>query len=447
MAMSLRRYFVPKTLAPYLIAFLLAFIPAFIHIVQYSQFSPIDELRHLDYALQITRGQVPKLGDKLGQDAMREEACRGIDLTFSDSGLPWRNPPCNSTTFQPIKFRDDGWQTASPHPPTYYILSGISGRILRGSGILDGAIDGARLMSALLFGFGFVATFAAGRQLGVRSFPLLAGLTFLITLPGALHSASIVTPDSFAMLAGGGALLATVRWKQGLLSNRWLIIVGGLVGFTKVTNLVMVAAVVTWLVTDALLQTRDGQRCLSRVKTPLLMFAAGALSYGAWISVQSLRATISADIVPQTIMMQFDGIPSLKHLLKPDVLLTWFPPGGNYYSPRFFNQYVSLVRSLVWPLLTGSIVMSALRTQKGNDVASLSLFAGLAGFVGAPSFILGTAITSGILVAAEGRYAVCLLPAYVIAIASQSKGRTGDFLLGLIGGGAWIICTYAILIG
>ena len=63
MAMSLRRYFVPKTLAPYLIAFLLAFIPAFIHIVQYRQFSPIDELRHLDYALQITRGQVPKLGD------------------------------------------------------------------------------------------------------------------------------------------------------------------------------------------------------------------------------------------------------------------------------------------------------------------------------------------------------------------------------------------------
>ncbi len=103
--MSLQRYFTPKTLsrlAPYLVAFLIAFLPAFIHIVEYSQFSPIDELRHLDYALQITKGHVPKLGDKLGQDAMREEACRGIDYA-------WLDPACNSATFDPVAFRDDGW--------------------------------------------------------------------------------------------------------------------------------------------------------------------------------------------------------------------------------------------------------------------------------------------------------------------------------------------------
>ena len=440
MAMSLRRYFVPKTLAPYLIAFLLAFIPAFIHIVQYSQFSPIDELRHLDYALQITRGQVPKLGDKLGQDAMREESCRGIDFQ-------WLDPPCDSVKFTPAAFRDDGWQTASPHPPTYYILSGISGRILRGLGILDGAVDGVRLMSALLFGFGFAATFAAGRQLGVRSLPLLSGLGLLITLPGALHSASIVTPDSFAMLAGGGALLAAILWRKNLLSGRWLIIIGGLVGLTKLTNLVMLLAVAAWLVTDALMQKCDEQGAPSRVKTPLLMFAAGALTSGAWILLQSLRATISADIVPQTIAMKFDGLPPLKHLLNPDVLLTWFPPGRSFDSARFFNQYVSLMRSLVLPLLIGALIVSALRTQKGNDIASLSLFAGLAGLFGAPAFIIGTLITSGVLISAEGRYAVCLLPIYVIAIASQSKGRVGDVLLGLLGGSAWIICTYAILVG
>jgi hypothetical protein len=440
MAMSLRRFFVPKTLAPYLIAFLLAFIPAFIHIVQYRQFSPIDELRHLDYALQITRGQVPKLGDKLGQDAMREEACRGIDFQ-------WLDPPCDSIRFKPAAFRDDGWQTAYPHPPLYYILSGISGRILRGLGILDGAIDGARLMSALLFGFGFATTFAAGRQLGVRSFPLLAGLGLLITLPGALHSASIVTPDSFAMLAGGGALLAAVLWKKNLLSTRWLIVVGALVGFTKLTNLVMLLAVVAWLVTYALMQKRSDQKIASLIKAPILMFSAGALTSGAWIFLQSLRATISADIVPQTITMKFNGIPPLKHLLNPEILLTWFPPGIGFDNARFFNQYVSLMRSLVFPILIGALIVSALRTHKGNDIASMSLFTGLAGLVGAPAFIIGITLTSGVLIRAEGRYAVCLLPVYVIAVASQSKGRVGDALLGLIGGFAWIICSYAILVG
>jgi hypothetical protein len=329
----------------------------------------------------------------------------------------------------------------------YYILSGISGRTLRGLGIFDGTLVGARLMSALLFGLGFVATFAAGRQLGVRPFPLLAGLGLLLTMPGALHSASIVTPDSFAMLAGGGALLAAIRWKNGLLSARWLILIGGLVGLTKLTNLVMLLAVASWLVVVALMQKRNDKGGPSQVKAPVLMFAAGAMTSGAWIILDRVRATISGDIVPQTIAMKFNGIPPLKHLLNPEVLLTWFPPGRSFDSARFFNQYVSLMRSLVFPLLIGALIVSALRAQKGNDIAFLSLFAGLAGLLGAPAFIIGIAITSGVLIGAEGRYAVCLLPVYVIAVASQNKGRVGDVLLGLIGGSAWIICTYAILVG
>ena len=440
MAMSLPRNFAPKTLVPYLIAFLIAFIPAFIHIVQYSQFSPVDELRHLDYALQITSGNVPKYGDKLGQDAMREEACRGIDL-------PFRVPPCNSTTFDPMAFRDDGWQTAAPHPPVYYILSGISGRTLSGLGIFDGTLVGARLMSALLFGLGFVATFAAGRQLGVRPFPLLAGLSLLITLPGLLHSASIVNPDSIAMLAGGGALLTAIRWRNGLLSARWLILVGGVVGLTKLTNLLMLFAVVAWLVIDALLQKKSEQRQLPLVKAPLLMFITGTLTSIAWITSQSLRATINPEIIPQHNIFKFDGFPPLRILLDPANLLSWFPPGRSFDSARFSNQYVSLMRSLVVPLLIGVLIASAMRVQKGKDIESLSLFAGLAGLVGAPFFMVGIVITSGVLIGPDGRYAMCLLPAYVIAAASQSKGRVGDVLLGLIGGFAWIICSYAILIG
>lgn len=438
--MLLQRNFAPKTLAPYFIAFLLAFIPAFIHIVQYTQFSPVDELRHLDYALQITSGHVPKLGDKLGQDAMREEACRGIEL-------PFRLPRCDSARFDPMAFRDDGWQTASPHPPLYYILSGISGRTLSGLGIFDGTIAGARLMSALLFGLGFVATFAAGRQLGVRPFPLLTGLSLLVTLQGALHSASIVNPDSFAMLAGGGTLLAAIRWRNGLLSTRWLILVGALVGLTKLTNLVMLVAVALWLVIDALSQKRTEQSRQSQVKTPLLMLIAGTLTSFAWIFIQGLRATINADIVPQNKIFKFEGIPPLRILLDPANLLSWFPPGRSYDSARFSNQYVSLMRSLVVPLLIGALITSAMRVQKGRDIESLSLFAGLAGLVGAPFFIVGIAITSGVLVGPDGRYAMCLLPAYVIAVASHSKGRVGDVLLGLIGGSAWIICSYAILVG
>ena len=177
------------------------------------------------------------------------------------------------------------------------------------------------------------------------------------------------------------------------------------------------------------------------------MFAAGALTYGVWIILQNLRATIESGVVPQNQMFKFDGIPPLRILLAPGNLLNWFPPGRSYGSARFSNQYVSLMQSLVVPLLLGALIVSAMRVQKGNNTASLSLVAGLAGLVGAPFFMVGIAITEGVLIGPDGRYAMCLLPAYVIAVASQSKGRVGDALLGLIGGSTWIICTYAILVG
>jgi hypothetical protein len=226
-----------------------------------------------------------------------------------------------------------------------------------------------------------------------------------------------------------------------------LILVGALVGLTKLTNLVMLVAVALWLVIDALSQKRTEQSRQSQVKTPLLMLIAGTLTSFAWIFIQGLRATINADIVPQNKIFKFEGFPPLRILLDPANLLSWFPPGRSYGSARFSNQYVSLMQSLAIPLLIGALIASAMRVQKGRDIESLSLFAGLAGLVGAPFFIVGIAITSGVLVGPDGRYAICLLPAYVIAVASHSKGRVGDVLLGLIGGSAWIICSYAILVG
>jgi hypothetical protein len=249
------------------------------------------------------------------------------------------------------------------------------------------------------------------------------------------------------MLAGGGTLLAAIRWRNGLLSTRWLILVGALVGLTKLTNLLVLLAIVMWLVIDALLQKQSEQRWLPLIKAPLLMFVAGTLTSGVWMFIQGLRASISAEIIPQYQMFKYEGIPPLKHLLSPDVLLAWFPPGMGYDSGRFFNQYVSLMRSLAIPLLVGALIATAMRARKGNDIASLGLFAGLVGLLGAPAFNIGTVILSGVLFGPPSRYAMCLLPVYVIAVASQSKGRVGDVLLGLIGGFAWIVCSYAILVG
>jgi hypothetical protein len=79
--------------------------------LRYRPMSPIDELRHLDYAVKISNGNLTYTGDKLGEIAMREESCRGLDL------IGWIDPPCDTPVLDPLAYRDDGWQTASPHPP------------------------------------------------------------------------------------------------------------------------------------------------------------------------------------------------------------------------------------------------------------------------------------------------------------------------------------------
>lgn len=69
-----------RSALPYIAVFLLAMSVGCLHMLRYRTVSPIDELRHLDYAVKISNGQLTHIGDKIGEIAMREESCRGIDL-------------------------------------------------------------------------------------------------------------------------------------------------------------------------------------------------------------------------------------------------------------------------------------------------------------------------------------------------------------------------------
>jgi len=47
-----------------------------LHVRDHPALSHIDELQHMDYALK-SPFHVPRHGDSIGQEAMREAACRG----------------------------------------------------------------------------------------------------------------------------------------------------------------------------------------------------------------------------------------------------------------------------------------------------------------------------------------------------------------------------------
>ena len=227
---------------PFLYLFAIGIALSAVHVAGYRQLSPIDELRHVDYAMSVTHLQFVHLGDRIGQEAMRAEACRGVDLPT------WLDPPCRSARFNPRAFRDDGYQTASAHPPTYYLTVGLVSRAAVGLGLFDNFVDPARLMGGVLLGAGLVLTYLAGRRLGLRSGALLAALTLVPTSSAVLHASSTVNPDATAVLAGGLVLFAAVAWEQRRLGTLALVVAGAVATGLKLTNLLVVAAVAAWLV-------------------------------------------------------------------------------------------------------------------------------------------------------------------------------------------------------
>ena len=49
------------TALPYLLIFVVGLFAGCVHVARYTEFSPIDELRHVDYAMRAGSGQMPTL--------------------------------------------------------------------------------------------------------------------------------------------------------------------------------------------------------------------------------------------------------------------------------------------------------------------------------------------------------------------------------------------------
>src|SRR5439155_19262547 len=89
----------------------------------YTKTSPIDELSHIDTLIKASRFDIVKGDERVGQAALREEACRGIDRADP-------LPPCDSVTFDPQDFRDLGVNVISGRFPVYHLVTGLPARVL-----------------------------------------------------------------------------------------------------------------------------------------------------------------------------------------------------------------------------------------------------------------------------------------------------------------------------
>jgi len=451
-----RRRLWVRLLLPYVYLFVIGLLAATVHIVQYRTFSPIDELRHVDYAIRASKLQVPRYGDLLIDESMREEACRGVDLGG------WTDPPCDSRVFDPAAFRDDGYQIASIHPPPYYLATGLVARAARFVGLTDSFLDPARMFSALLLAIGLMVAFAAGRLLGVGTTPLLAALTFLPAMPAVLHSASTVNPDSTAILVGSVVLLVALLWERGRVPTYVLPFLGVLstaLKFTSALAAIIVAAV--FLVraepvelwrrwrrsteADASRERGGVERVRSRreyLTASMLLLGGAAVIALAWSGIDRMRRIVDPIEVPQVRTSLADGIPSPGFLLSWQQLFAWLPPADGYEPARFLTVGTTDVRVLATFLFAGAVLMAALRVNQRDDISLLGGSCVAAALIGGPTYVAMNAVIQDIRLVLPPRYGMSLLPIMVPVLGSFAKGRAGVTLL-------WIASSvsYVVVVG
>ena len=450
---------------PYVLLVLVGLVAGCVHIARYTEFSPIDELRHLDYAMRAGSGQVPRFGDLLIQPAMREEACRGLELQ-------WDDPPCRSRSFDPVAFRDNGYQIASIHPPTYYVATGLFARTAKFLGLSDTFVDPARVWSALLLGIGLAVAFAAGRVMGIRRSPLFAVLVMVPVVPAVLHSASTVNPDSTAILVGAVVLLGAVLWERGRLPLWSLAVIGVVstgVKFTSILAVLVMAGVfvvradpVGWwrrrrtasgdggIATAAGVADPDGDPAPMRTSreyllgTALMLGPAVAVAL-VWSVIDKVRAVVAPDVIPQIVQSKAHGMPPLSYFLNVNQVFAWFPPVNGYDTPRFVTVYTQDARVLLTYLFAGALLVGALRFARRDEISLMAGFVALIGLVGGPLYVALNVGVQGILLDLPARYGLSLFPFIVVVVASFARRRVGTAVLWVIAVPAYVVTILAML--
>jgi hypothetical protein len=300
--------------------FLVAAVMVSLHVDAYTRVSPVDELQHIDYLYRAPDSPAP--GDRVGQQAMNEQACRGLDVP----GHPV--PPCRPRgTYDPSAFQESGFNTASVNSPVYYTLAKASGSIIQAVTPVDNLVTGARLAGVIWLGGGVVLLYAAARYRGASRWAAAVVGLLLLSAPALLYPAATINPDGQALLWGSALLLLATRWERRA-GRTWaaaLVAVAVAATLVKLTNIGAVGAVAVYLLVLAGERWRAGERIAARAPAMVAVLAGGAsLVVGlAWMVLQGTRERFPEGEAPaMTVRFDVPSFPWVGLLESPPQVMT-----------------------------------------------------------------------------------------------------------------------------
>jgi hypothetical protein len=230
---------------------LLALLMSMTAILVGTTMSALDEQTHMDYAWQISRGEIPAAGDDLSDYVLEEWSCRG------QSNMP-DLPPCELAAAGDAPTEDypgHGENYNFFHPPAYYVTAAATGLVGEAVGLEFST--GARLASAAWLMIGMVAVYGALRTWRLPRSWAFSGAALLLAFKPVIASGWQVSNDGPAMLVGAGALWVLGRWAlHGRIGPLWPTLVALLAASTKVMSSVGILAVVGLIAVMAVADVR-----------------------------------------------------------------------------------------------------------------------------------------------------------------------------------------------
>jgi len=407
------------------------------HIARFTEMSPIDESRHVDYMVRLTDGHLVRLGDRVGQESMRIEACRGIEL---DDFL---EPRCESREFRPRDFRDLGYSNVTGHPPGYYAVTGFPASLVEAMGLSGSILDPARLIGALWLVVGLVMVVRAGEILELDRLAVVATALAVVAAPGVLASASTVNPDAASVFAGGLVLLAAVQWERRRIRAWWVLgIVGAVVALLKMTNAVAVGIVVLWFLARGCARWRaqgardrtepdvdegrdDARRYLIGAAA---LFGGMLLATMLWIVIASIRATIEPLDIPSNAQFYKESFPWGLTADRGN-LFGLLPPLGDWFPSLLYRRGPMNVAVVTGWLLIGVMLTSVLRFRISDRIALIGSACFAVLMSGGVVLMMLTWSVNQVVFAPVARYSLSAVPFLIVVVAGTVRGRVAPVVL------------------
>jgi hypothetical protein len=414
---------------PYVVVVAVALLGSALHAARYTVLSPYDESRHIDYMARIYEdGHIVRLGDTLGDTAMRLEACRGVDVAG------FTPPPCDAKSFRPRDFRDEGLNNAVNNPPLYYLVTGGVASLVKLTGISDTILDPARIMSGVWLALGLALALYAGELLGARRLPLVAVAILFALAPDPLLMGSTVNADSASVFAGALVLVAALLWERRRIGPAWVVVAGGVAAAFKMTNLIGVAIVAAWLLTRAWVhrsgdapaeEPRSGR---DYVWVAVLTVAAALFVTVAWLGIAGARATIDALDLPSNAQFYEPGFPFRAFAMSQNVF-SLFPPFEGW-RPAVLQTSMNQTVSIGTGLMAAAVMIAGVLGFRARDrVGTLAAWSGTFLLAAGPGFILSTWVVNRVIFQPVSRYGLSAVAAAVVVTASACRERVGTVVV------------------